>query len=290
MEIGAENIILCAGTLGTTEIRARSAQSCASVDNPRIGKGLIIHPSFPIVGFFEQPINMLTGLDGGVFVDSYAVDDGFLIESLTGLPSYGALLVMGDGKQVYNHVSKYNHSAGYGVALIDTPSDTNAVLLSADGELVVNYDLVPSDKPRFLRGVAIGVRMMFLAGAKQVLVPSNENFLNLPHFDPMRGVYLTEIAQADLLEKTLLFTPNRTFLTAAHLQAANKMGPSHKTSVVSTTQRLWTVHGREVGNVFVMDSSIFPTSVGANPMQTIYTFAKIFCDRLLGGHLHVGST
>jgi hypothetical protein len=26
-----------------------------------------------------------------------------------------------------------------------------------------------------------------LAGAKQVIVPSNENFLNLPDFDPMHG-------------------------------------------------------------------------------------------------------
>jgi choline dehydrogenase-like flavoprotein len=30
-----------------------------------------------------------------------------------------------------------------------------------------------------------------------------------------------------------------------------------------------------------MDSSIFPTSVGANPMQAIYTFAKIFADRII---------
>jgi choline dehydrogenase-like flavoprotein len=32
-----------------------------------------------------------------------------------------------------------------------------------------------------------------------------------------------------------------------------------------------------------MDSSLFPTSVGANPMQSLYTFAKIFTDRLLRG-------
>ena len=32
-----------------------------------------------------------------------------------------------------------------------------------------------------------------------------------------------------------------------------------------------------------MDSSIFPTSVGANPMQSIYTFAKIFAARFLNG-------
>ncbi len=39
----------------------------------------------------------------------------------------------------------------------------------------------------------------------------------------------------------------------------------------------------EIPNLYVMDSSIFPTSVGANPMQAIYTFAKIFSDRLLAG-------
>jgi choline dehydrogenase-like flavoprotein len=122
---------------------------------------------------------------------------------------------------------------------------------------------------------------MFLAGAKLVVVPSNENFLNLPCFDPMDGVYLNRIEQADLVEQNLQFIPNRTFLSAAHLQAANKIGPSSDMAVVSKSHRLWNVQGGEVPNVFVMDSSIFPTSVGANPMQTIYTFAKIFSDRLI---------
>ena len=35
--------------------------------------------------------------------------------------------------------------------------------------------------------------MTFLAGARKVIVPSNENFLKQPDFDPMRGVYLTSI-------------------------------------------------------------------------------------------------
>jgi choline dehydrogenase-like flavoprotein len=78
--------------------------------------------------------------------------------------------------------------------------------------------------------------------------------------------------------------PNRTLLSAAHLQATNKMGPSPEIAVVSTRQRVWNVITRqEVPNLYVMDSSIFPTSVGANPMQSIYTFAKIFAERFLRG-------
>jgi len=53
---------------------------------------------------------------------------------------------------------------------------------------------------------------------------------------------------------------------------------------VSTRQRVWNVQtGEEVPNLYVMDSSMFPTSVGANPMQSLYTFARIFSERFIAG-------
>jgi choline dehydrogenase-like flavoprotein len=168
--------------------------------------------------------------------------------------------------------------------LVDTPSDGNRVRLNSDGSVAIDYTLSGQDKQRFRTGVAIAIRMMFLAGAKEVIIPSNENFLGLDNFDPMVGSYLTSIDQADLVEKNLQFIPNRTLLTSAHLQATNKSGKSAGSSVVSTRQRVWNVvTGQEIPNLYVMDSSIFPTSVGANPMQSIYTFAKIFSDRLIHG-------
>jgi choline dehydrogenase-like flavoprotein len=33
-------------------------------------------------------------------------------------------------------------------------------------------------------------------------------------------------------------------------------------------------------NLYVIDSSVFPTSVGANPMQSIYTMAKVLGEAL----------
>jgi hypothetical protein len=61
---------------------------------------------------------------------------------------------------------------------------------------------------------------------------------------------LTESSQADLVEQNLQFIPNRTLLTAAHLQATNKIGLSPNQDVVSTNQRVWNVlTGAEVPNV-----------------------------------------
>ncbi len=285
--IDADSIVLAAGTIGTTRILLNTAKHVPAVDNLRIGKGLILHPSVPLIGQFDCDINLLEGLDSATFVAAFGVVPGFIFETMSGLPAYGALLIPGDGRQVYDNIVEFNRSAGFGVMLVDTPSESNCVTLDAQGNPVLTYALSDSDKQRFRTGVAVAVRMMFLAGAKMVIVPSNENFLRQSDFDPMRGVYLTSIEQADALEKNLEFLPNRTLLTSAHLQATNKIGPTPDVAVVSTRQRVWNVLTREeVPNLYVMDSSMFPTSVGANPMQSLYTFARIFAERFIFGMDH----
>jgi GMC oxidoreductase len=287
VSIDAENVVLAAGTIGTTRILLNSAKSTPAIANPRIGKGLIMHPSIPLIGVFDRQINLLEGLDSATFVDAFGVQPGFIFETMAGLPAYGAIMIPGTGRQVYERISQFNQSAGFGAMLVDTPSDANCVTLDDQGDVVIHYQLSAADKTRFRTGVAIGIRMMFLAGAKEVILPSNENFLKQTDFDPTQGVYLTDIQQADLVEQNLAFLPNRTLLTAAHLQATNKMGPAPDVAVVSTRQRVWNVlTAEEVPNLYVMDSSIFPTSVGANPMQAIYTFARIFSERLIHGMDH----
>jgi hypothetical protein len=282
--IEAESVVLSAGTIGTTRILLNTAKREPAVANPRIGKGLILHPSLPLIGQFRRQINLLEGLDSATFVDAFGVVPGFIFETMSGLPAYGALLIPGDGRQIYEQLVRFNQSAGFGVMLVDTPSDANCITLDTQGNPILQYTLSESDRARFRTGVAVAVRMMFLGGAHTVIVPSNENILNQPDFDPMRGAYLTRIEQADLVERHLQFIPNRTTLTSAHLQATNKMGPRPDIAVVSTRQRVWNVRtGEEIPNLYVMDSSMFPTSVGANPMQSLYTFARIFSERLIAG-------
>jgi choline dehydrogenase-like flavoprotein len=280
--IEANDIVLSAGTIGTTRILLNTAKTNPAVANPLIGRGLILHPSFPLIGRFDHTINLLDGLDSATFCSSFGVTPGFIYETMGGLPAYGAVLIPGSGKQIYDQLVYFNDSVGFGCMLVDTPSEDNRVMLDDSGDTVLQYALSDADKDRFRIGVAIGIRMMFLAGAKTVIIPTNENVLGLPDFDPMVGAYLTDISQADTVQANIRFVPNRTILTSAHLQASNKMGPKDK-GVVSLNHRLWAANGEEVPNVYVMDSSIFPTSVGANPMQSLYSIAKIFSERLING-------
>ncbi len=264
--VHARTVILSAGAMGSPSILLRSG-----VANDQVGRGVVLHTSMPIMGRFDRIIDVLRGTQASVFVSDRLISDGYALESMSDQPLYAALMSPGPAMHTFEMVKSYRNLAGFGVMLIDTPSPENRITLDPDGEPVIHYVISDADKIRFRRGVAEAVRIMFLAGAKQVYLPTTEDILG----DGVNPVVLTDAKQADAVEKNLRFIPNRTIVTSAHTQATDKMGSSEATSVVSRDFHVW-----GTTNLYVVDGSIFPTSVGANPMQSIYTFAKIFADRM----------
>jgi choline dehydrogenase-like flavoprotein len=272
--IRARTVILSAGALGSPTILLRSG-----IANDQIGRGVVLHVSMPVMGRFDHPIDALKGTQASVYVDDGLVSDGYALESMSAQPVYAALMSPGSATHSLDMVKNYRTLAGFGVMLIDTPSPNNRLTLDQGGEPQIDYELSESDKARFRHGVAQAVRIMFLAGAKEVYLPTTEDVLGMGDEAASRGEVLTSIHQADAVERNLQFLPNRTILTSAHMQATDKMGAAPADSVVSREFRVWGTQG-----LYVVDGSIFPTSIGANPMQSIYTFAKVFADRMAAAH------
>jgi choline dehydrogenase-like flavoprotein len=262
--IHARNIILSAGALGSPSILLRSG-----LTNNQIGRGVVLHPSMPIMGLFDKVVDALSGTEASVYVADRLATDGYALESMSDQPLYAAIMSPGPPLHTFQMVESYRHLAGFGVMLIDTPSPENRVTLDQNGEPVIDYALSEPDKTRFRHGVAEAVRIMFLAGAKKVFIPTTEDVLG----NGASPVVLTSPKQAAFVETNLRFVPNQTIVTSAHMQATDKMGPSEQTSVVARDFHVW-----GTTNLYVVDGSVFPTSIGANPMQSIYTFAKIFAD------------
>jgi choline dehydrogenase-like flavoprotein len=269
--IQARNVILSAGALGSASILLRSG-----VRNDEIGRGVVFHPSMPIMGLFDGMVDALTGTEASVYVSDRLISEGYALEAMSDQPLYAALMSPGPPIHTFEMVRSYRHLAGFGVMLIDTPSRDNRVTLDKDGEPIIDYALSEADKTRFRHGVAEALRIMFLAGAKQVFLPTTEDIFG----DGVSPVVLNNPKQADAVEKNLRFVPNQTIVISAHMQATNKMGSSEANSVVSRDFRVW-----GTSNLYVVDGSVFPTSIGANPMQSIYTFAKIFADRIAAGKI-----
>jgi choline dehydrogenase-like flavoprotein len=268
LTIRARRVILSAGALGSPAILLRS-----KVPNDQIGRGAVMHASMPILGKFDHVVDVLSGTQASVFVDDYLISRGYALESMSAEPLYGAIMAMGPAQYSFDMVTWYRNMGGFGVMLIDTPSPDNRVVLDDRGEPEVSYTLSDADKVRFRRGVAEAIRIMFRAGAKQVFLPTNEDLLAPNTKGQLQPLVLTDIRQADLVEKNLRFIPNRSIVTSAHMQATNKLGASARDSVVSKEFKVWGTDG-----LYVVDGSVFPTSIGANPMQSIYTFAKVFAD------------
>jgi choline dehydrogenase-like flavoprotein len=268
--VHARTVILSAGALGSPTILLRSG-----VTNDQIGRGVVLHPSMPVLARFDRTIDALQGTQASVYVGDHLVDRGYAFESMSADPAYAALMSPGPAMHTYAVVHSFLNLAGFGVMLVDTSSPENRLILDEHEEPRIEYRLSESDKARFREGIAQAVRIMFLAGAKEVYLPTTENILNDPNESQPQAVILTNIRQAELVEKNLRLIPDDSILTSAHMQATDKMGSSPENGVVGRDFHVW---GTE--NLYVVDGSIFPTSIGANPMQSIYTFAKIFADRM----------
>ncbi len=258
----ARQIVLCAGAQGSAALLLRS-----QLGGEQVGQGVVLHPSMPLIGLFDRPINALEGTASTVYV----VDDrdpGLLYECMTDEPAYVAMMLFGNGQEIAHRVERFQHLSGFGVLLVDSVRAENRVTLNSEGEASVEYHLTPQDKARFRQGVRRAASIMLAAGAREVYLPSCE--LTAPQTEPGDLVKLRSYQDLALIEQ-LEFQPARTVVTSAHMQSTCKMG-----EVVDQNHL---VRGME--NLYVCDSSVFPGSVGANPMQTIYTVAKLFSEQMI---------
>jgi len=264
--IRAKNVILSAGTQGTAAILLRS-----KIGGDRVGKGVVLHPSMPLIGLFPRDIKAHEGTASTI----YCVEPpALLYECMTGDPQYAAVMLDGRGSEVGERVRQFNQLGGFGVLLVDRPVEDNRVALDSNGEVEVFYQLTEWDKSILSRGVHRALQMMLEAGAKEVYLPSSEAVL--PREGPGRLAAVTNEKEAAGAASRLKFVPGATIVTSAHMQSSCKLGTSPDNSVVGPDLKVW-----GVDNLYVCDSSVFPTSVGANPMQAIYTVAKMTADRLL---------
>ncbi len=269
--IRAKNVVVSAGALGSAEILLKS-----DLNNDAIGRGIIIHPSMGILGQFEHEINGHEGLSASVYAPSS--DGGYIFEAMTAEPQFIALIHPGSGVDRIRTLLNYKKLGGFGIMLVDSVNKNNRVVLNHyTGSSEIIYAINASDKLRIREGLKKGVNILFSQGAKEVLIPTAENIYEKDRFEPF-----TSPSQANKAIDRLQLVEGLNFVSAAHMQGSNKLGGNSFNSVVSPRFKVWdTATLKEIPNLYVCDSSVFPTSVGANPMQSVYTIAKLFIDQIL---------
>jgi choline dehydrogenase-like flavoprotein len=260
LTIDAKLVIVAAGAIATPTLLQRSAHPDP---HGRIGRGLVLHPSLPVIGRFDRVLENYRGIPGTVYSDAFAESHHAYFEALFGHPVYGALVIPGTGAEHFELLRDLPKLAGFGVMLRDEADPSNRVEWSAaDGKPRIHYRLTAADRERLRFAAARAVEVMFAGGAREVLLASDEAIgpLPQPRFrEPAEARHCAHLS----------FLAHRTVLTSSHAQATVKMSDDPLLGVVSSRGE-----SHLARNLITCDASSFPTSCGVNPMVSIMTMAR----------------
>lgn len=242
-------VLVAAGAFGTPELLLRSGVRSRGGE---LGRNLRIHPACWVGARFEEPVN---GWDG--VMQSYAVDEwrerGILLEATFTPLAFGGHWMPGVGAEYQERLASYGHVASTGVHLSDRSS--GRVALAGDGSLKITYRLTRDDATRLTFGIARAAELFYASGAREVY----------PQIGGIPTIARNRIPELDASPPP----PRRLRLEAFHPLGTARMDSDPARGVVGTDGA---VHGYEA--LHVADASLFPSSIGVNPMMTIIAMAS----------------
>lgn len=254
LSVQAKALCLAGSAIGSVAIALRS-----ELHDPhaQIGRALRIHPGAAVAGVFDERVDAWRGIP-------QSVECTELLDLRPGsekrvwiLPSFAhpvgtASLVPGFGPSLFRQMRRYGHLVALAAMVHD---ETEGRVTLEHDRVRIAYAPNESDRAQLALGTRAAARILLAAGATEVLVPA------MPA--------ITVRTERDLEQiQASRFAPHDARLTAVHPMGTLRMGSDPATSVVDERGRHHTVH-----SVYVVDGSLFPTSIGGPPQIGIYTFA-----------------
>lgn len=227
-----------------------------------VGRRTFIHPVSGLAGLYEEPTNPWHGAPQSVgchhFNHRGPGQMGYFLESAPLQPMMASTVGSQFGAEHAAFMGKLGH-VGVLIAIgIDgfLPEDVGgAVKIEGDGRVWLDYPIRPP-LVEALRDAHLNMALChFAAGAKEQVTLHKE------------AVRLRSHADLGLLATAPYGAHHHTMFTA-HVMGGCTMGGDPTNSVVDPEHRL-----RGFDNVFVVDGSVLPTSLGVNPSETIYGLA-----------------
>lgn len=248
-------VIAAGGALGTPELLLRSGLGGAQV-----GRNLHIHPACWVGARYEEEVRGWEGVMQSFYVDQWE-PKGVLLEATFTPLAFGGAWLLGAGREHQRALLGFGHIGSIGVHLSDRSS--GRVGLANGGAIRASYKLTREDTDRIAFGIARAAEVHFAAGATEV-------FPNIPRFGVLKPGDLAQFEATRLKASELR-------LEAFHPMGTARISADPREGVCAADG---SVHGTP--GLYVADASLFPTSVGVNPMMTIIAFSKQISRGLAG--------
>jgi len=246
-------VIVAGGALGTPELLLRSG-----VGGGQVGRNLHIHPACWVGARYEEEVRGWDGVMQSFYIDQWEPQRILLEATFTPL-AFGGGWLLGAGRSHQEAMLDFGHIGSIGVHLSD--ESAGRVGLGTPGSLRASYRLTRDDADRLAFGIARAAEVHFAAGATEV-------YPNIARVGTLRPNDLAGF-------EATRFRPAELRLEAFHPMGTARISADPRAGVCATDG---SVHGTE--GLYVADASLFPTSVGVNPMMTVIAFAKQVARRL----------
>ena len=262
VKITAKVTAVCGGALNSPALLLRSGLDAGG----RVGKRTWLHPVVLMLALFEERIDAFSGAPQSVyshhFIDRGPGKIGFFLEVPPVHPMLGATVNTYVGAPLLELLKQLPYLQACLAITVDglLPEEQGGTVRLKDGaysRLSFNYELGPANWEAFREACKEMARVQFAAGAKKVLSL---------HYDP---VVLESPDDLDRLDRAS-WEKLKVRVTTAHQMGGCPMGKDPNTSVVDSTLKF---HGMD--NLFVVDGSVFPTSLGVNPQESIMGISRL---------------
>lgn len=233
----------------------------SGVRNKALGKNFRAHPGTPVLGVYDDPVDMNTGATQGWASTAFRKEPGFKLETLSLPLDMLAGRLSGTGAQLMERLTEFRHIAMWVQAC--RAESVGEIRAALGGRPAVHYTASRADMVRFRDAMHLVAQMHVAAGARAIL-PS---VYGMPY--KLAPNEIDRIKDAPL-------DPRAYVAILSHLFGGCVMGADPARSVCDEHGR---VHGYQ--GLVVADASVIPTNLGVNPQHTIMALARSFAENLL---------
>lgn len=261
--IRAKIVIVAANAIASAQLLLRSG-----VGNSHVGQNLTLQPQLAIIGMFDERVAAFDGIPQSYAITEFEEEDnaqfglwGFRIEGIMGTPGIVSSLLPFSGAPGMEGMAQYDRMAPSLLLVPDAPSGT--VEVARDGRLTIRYEQREDHRARLRLAVQTAAKVYLEAGAREVLVPTAP---------PLTIRSAREAQQA----QQLTLAPATAPMISAHQQGTVRFAASERDGGADLNGQ---VYGTR--DVYVFDSSGFPTSASSHTMTPIIASSRMLTTKLL---------
>jgi len=269
VEIQAEAFVVACGGFGSSTFLLRNG---LKKKLPALGEYVSINPSPMVHGLYPIEIVIWRNIPAGFGIDEFRLAEydskgnylkgGYLIMPNQLQPGTLAAMIPLTGENHYRWMKQISRIGGTIGWIDDVPEELGRIYLSENTRKVY-YPILKQTSLILKDLIRKQVELQLAVGAQEVLIANHKGTIirsrkDLAILDSM------EIQSGDLM------------MGAPHPAGGCRMGEDPAKSVVDSRHRL---HGAL--NLYVADSSVFPTGVSVDPSYTIMAFSYVAFESIM---------